>query len=661
MNRKSIGVLALFLSALVLALLSAGTETACIATDTRASSPTSPIFSTLESSREVIATNTYANITVAEAKAMIESDPSLVLLDVRSLGEYDSGHLRNSRLIPLGELATRLDELDKSDHILVYCRLGVRSTSASQTLSDNNFSYIYNLVGGITAWIDAGLPAFTRYSSLQQAIDNAQEGAILNVSIGIYVGNILINKTLALMGENQTGTVIDGNRSGTPLKITSNGTVVTDFTIQNSGTAEWGVQSYACSSVSLVNVSIVNNENGLKLDQAMNTALIQSTVRENSLYGVLIEYSPQNLLRNNTIEGQLFNFGVHGWTLEDYLQDIDSSNTVNGKPIRYLINQTTDQDFMSPGYIAVVNSANIVIGNTSLHNNEEGLLIAYSQNLTVTNNLLERNRKGILLAHSTATTLRENTLFNNTLSIDLEHSTNNTIIENNITSNQIGIHINSSAYNTLFHNNLEANSQHVLFSGDSYPMNSWNDTFEGNYWSSIGSRDMNHDGIGVPAYTVTPENTAAELAEFDHHPLMGTFRNYAASGEQKLSIISNSSIENVEYVTSNATVRIHISNATSNQTFGFCRIVIPHSLMNVDNLTVIIDDGKTAVLHPNYALRDNGTHRWIYFAYEQSEHEVAIIPEHQPTMLLVVLILIASSIAAMNRGNRKLGRKQPTY
>jgi len=100
----------------------------------------------------------YTNVTVSEARSMIDSNPSLTVLDVRTQSEYDSGHIKNAKLIPVTELEERLDELSKTDEILVYCRSGVRSQTASQILVDNGFLHVYNMLGGISAWISEGCP-----------------------------------------------------------------------------------------------------------------------------------------------------------------------------------------------------------------------------------------------------------------------------------------------------------------------------------------------------------------------------------------------------------------------------------------------------------------------------------------------------------------------
>ncbi|WP_371802513.1 rhodanese-like domain-containing protein [Candidatus Lokiarchaeum ossiferum] len=108
-------------------------------------------------------TDNIKDINVSEAYEMINDDenyPDLIVLDVRTQSEYDSGHLNNSILIPLDELENRLDELEeyKDTEIIVHCRSGSRSQAASEVLVANGFSKIYNMIGGISAWNSAGYP-----------------------------------------------------------------------------------------------------------------------------------------------------------------------------------------------------------------------------------------------------------------------------------------------------------------------------------------------------------------------------------------------------------------------------------------------------------------------------------------------------------------------
>ncbi len=83
-----------------------------------------------------------------------------LILDVREDKEYAAGHIPKARHIPLGQLAGRIQELDKfkGKPILVTCRSGHRSARACGTLKKAGFETVYNQAGGIIAWQRANLP-----------------------------------------------------------------------------------------------------------------------------------------------------------------------------------------------------------------------------------------------------------------------------------------------------------------------------------------------------------------------------------------------------------------------------------------------------------------------------------------------------------------------
>ncbi len=97
----------------------------------------------------------YSDISVQQGKEMIGRG-DVFILDVRTQDEYNESHIRNSTLIPIQELDRRIRELPKDRKILVYCRTGHRSATASEILDKNGFTQIYNMKGGITEWINAG-------------------------------------------------------------------------------------------------------------------------------------------------------------------------------------------------------------------------------------------------------------------------------------------------------------------------------------------------------------------------------------------------------------------------------------------------------------------------------------------------------------------------
>jgi len=106
----------------------------------------------------LIQTDTYGDVSVSEAYDLIQNEPGLVILDVRTQTEYDDGHIEGAILIPVAELPDRFNELSADDVMLVYCRTGNRSGSAMEILGENGFSKVYHMHEGISTWISEGLP-----------------------------------------------------------------------------------------------------------------------------------------------------------------------------------------------------------------------------------------------------------------------------------------------------------------------------------------------------------------------------------------------------------------------------------------------------------------------------------------------------------------------
>jgi len=81
-----------------------------------------------------------------------------VLLDVRTPEEYRQARLRGARLIPLGELGKRMNEIPRDRPLLVYCAVGARSVSAAGFLASRGFREVYQMSDGIVGWYKNGFP-----------------------------------------------------------------------------------------------------------------------------------------------------------------------------------------------------------------------------------------------------------------------------------------------------------------------------------------------------------------------------------------------------------------------------------------------------------------------------------------------------------------------
>jgi len=99
------------------------------------------------------------HITVQEAQGKREN--GAFMLDVRTIEEWNAGHIPGATLIPLDQLSARYIELPVDQEIVIYCRSGNRSAQALSLLTDIGISDIYNMDGGINNWISAGYEVVT--------------------------------------------------------------------------------------------------------------------------------------------------------------------------------------------------------------------------------------------------------------------------------------------------------------------------------------------------------------------------------------------------------------------------------------------------------------------------------------------------------------------
>ena len=475
-----------------------------------------------------------------------------------------------------------------------------------------------------------------------------------------------------------------------------------------------GIQLSLSSDNTISENLVADNEIGILVGRSSNNNNVSGNkITNNSHSGMKLSYSSNNVLRNNTIADNQYNFGVYGWSrARDFVNDVDTSNIVDGKPVYYWVNKRDTEVPLDAGYVALVNCTRITVQNLHLSGNEDGVLLAFTTNSTITETTITNNYRGIFFFNSSDNIISGNKISNNEAGVGLYHySNNNSVYRNNVTENKFngislggssnniisgnnitetahrgisfitssnniisankiaineyGIHlahssnnntilgnnivennrpyyhgsptglmITESANNTIFHNNFLNNICHA--SNPKQLANFWDDGIEGNYWSGYNGNDTAHDGIGDSSYKIADNNV-------DHYPLMGMFHSFNTSIGKYVNVISNSTVDAFEYIDSTNTINLLVSNSSTDQTYGFVRICIPHGLMNE---TYHITVNGTEPYYVNYDLADNGTHRWIYFAYEHSTLEIVIIPEFSP-LLIPPLFIIATLLAVI--------------
>jgi parallel beta-helix repeat protein len=282
--------------------------------------------------------------------------------------------------------------------------------------------------------------------------------------------------------------------------------------------------------------------------------------------------------------------------------------------------------------VSLFGVSNVTVKNLNIRGFGCGMYLFWaSQNVVARNNITGNSWLGLRLYYSSNNSMYDNNILaNKDDGIRFEFSSNyNSIVGNNVIANNwLGIYLDSSSSNSFYHNNLANNANQVSVDPHNLPpSNVWDNDKEGNYWSNYIGADSNYDGVGDTPYTIDSNNT-------DHYPLVGVFSSFRPSSAYPMEIFSNSTITN--FNCSAAEKRISFNVDGQSNTVGFCKMIIPHDLVNPDHLQVLIDNGTTPSLHFNRNLYDNLTHRWVYFAYGHSIHTIVIQEDTIPPMILVL-------------------------
>ena len=473
------------------------------------------------------------------------------------------------------------------------------------------------------------------YTTIQEAINNADEGDTIFVRAGTYYEPVKIDKSLTLVGENRSTTVIDGNGTGIVVHVIANNITLSGFTIQNGGLGIWVSRS---SNNILTDNTASNNSNGIYFWWSSNNVLT-GNIASNNQYGIYFLGSSNNVLTGNIASNN--QYGIY----------LDSSghNALTG-------NNVSSND--NNGIFFYHSSNNVLTGNIA-SNNQYGIYLGDSDNNVLSGNIVSNNQYGIFLFYSRDNILTGITATNNHYGIRLTSSSNNNALTgNNVSSNDnSGIRLTSSSDNIIHHNNFISNTEPP---GSINSVNSWDDGAEGNYWSGYDGDDANWDGIGDTLYPIYENNR-------DNHPLMATFLQFTIvkkNQSYKIDIVSNSTISNLQYrYDPDNKINAVSFKVNSAEGEGFCRISLAHALIEPP-YTVKVDQNSPLYFR---IVSTNGTHTWLYFTYDPSEHEVTI--KHAPdqeqlvfsqwtilglSAIMVVLLLVNIHYYRMFKEQKKI-------
>ena len=506
--------------------------------------------------------------------------------------------------------------------------------------------------------VDTGL----EYGTIQEAI-NANEtldGHTINVAPGVYQEQIVLNKSLSLMGQDKFTTAIDGNSSQTVIQVTAGNVTVSGFTLQNTTAGYGAVQLYYSQNNTIrdnimkdtyygiyiynsLNNTIIDNEaynntySGAYLYFASGNAISGCTFSDNVNAGIFCYNSSNNLVRNNTILRQRYGIiltdsdtnvidsdsisaveqGIRiSNSNKNLLQNNSASSCDNGI---YIINSNNNMVSWNNLWLNKIDGIRLESSNSSTlwsntiqNNTSVGVHFTLSNRNAVLNNSISANKDGIQLGNTDNCTINENEVAENENGIVLSQSIGNRLWDNSVTENQYALQFDRSKNNTLLNNNFINNTQQLAsINSTSY----FDNGVEGNYWDNYTGTDENQDAIGDTPYTLAENNV-------DNHPLMGPFSYYAIPFEGEsyyVNFICNSKISEIRY---DNNVKITSFNVTGpDGTAGFCRLPIPKILVSAPHVVLVDGTDVNARSLPI----SNSTHTFLYFTYTLSNHQVTIV------------------------------------
>lgn len=332
------------------------------------------------------------------------------------------------------------------------------------------------------------------YESITSAMEQAENGDLIKVYPGTYQEKLKITKSITFESIEKHKAIIEGDNQKHVITIKSPSVVFDGFTIRGSGE------------------NFLDNDAGILIDQK-NDAKIMNNVFENVLFGIYVDSSEGNLIKDNEIHGfkdkkfsergngfHFFNSKnntIDGNIISDvrdgmYFDHSDKTTVTNNKisGIRYGIHYMWSND----------NS----FKNNYFSNNVSGAAIMFSKRIHLEQNIFENNRGyrafGMFFQTVEDSIVENNLFFNNSIGINSDLSRGNIFRKNTIVQNDIGMEILGSNWDDVIYENSFVDNLQQALVNEIKINDQWYYENKGNYWSSYSGIDLEKDGIGDSAH-----------------------------------------------------------------------------------------------------------------------------------------------------------------
>ncbi len=300
------------------------------------------------------------------------------------------------------------------------------------------------------------------FPTIQQAIDTAGAGDTVYVKAGIYNEQLVINKPLILKGQDKTGTVIVTANSGAIIQVNSGSVEVSGFTVRHDGwgkgypTWYWssgkaavhllnaencriydnlianrgcGVWLYNSNNNSIHDNAVSECDYGVALQQSSQNTLTRNTMANNT-YGLSFMSASGNTLKENNLKDNSYNLAISSSDLSGYINSMDESNRIEGKPIVYWVDKTSQKVPSDAGCVVLVNCKDITVDDLTLKpSTQTAITLVGTIGCKITNNQISNSSIGIQLFNTQYDLIANNTI--TTAGEGIQSNGNGTIIQQN--------------------------------------------------------------------------------------------------------------------------------------------------------------------------------------------------------------------------------------
>ena len=338
---------------------------------------------------------------------------------------------------------------------------------------------------------------FLNANLLQEAIDNAKEGSILRLPKGVYKGSIVINKPISIIGK-EDGVIIDGQKEGTVIQITSPFVTIKNLTIIGSGDRHDTLDS------------------AIKITNSRQSEISNNIIKD-CLFGIDVSMTNNSIISNNYITSKEVDLGLRGdglrlWYANDNIVTKNKLIKSRDMVIWYSHGNEISENYGEHNRYSLhfMYAGKNFVKNNTYKFNSVGIFFMYSKDTIATGNVVQSSLgatgMGIGLKDVSNFTLKDNTIIYCAQGLYIDRSpfepdTKNWIEDNKILYNSEALHFHSlSENNVIKSNKIVGNIEDVI--NDSRGSKTDQNEIVNNYWDNYEGFDKDGDNIGDTPHKV---------------------------------------------------------------------------------------------------------------------------------------------------------------